>query len=93
MPDIDFRSVPSTISFWRSADSCLGGGVTTYQNGTVTCVAYGDCGGGADVELCTCVGEGHEWPGGLPVPSLGASTNDVNATARMVDFFIAHPMP
>ena len=87
------ENVPSTISFWQSADSCLGDAVVTYQKGTATCVEYSDCGGVAQVELCTLVGEGHEWPGGLPVPTLGASTDDVIATTRMVSFFLAHPMP
>ncbi|HEY3818737.1 MAG TPA: PHB depolymerase family esterase [Polyangiaceae bacterium] len=93
LPEIDFRSVPSTVTFWRGADACLGDGVVTYQKGTATCVEYSDCGGVAQVELCTLVGEGHEWPGGLPVPTLGASTDDVIATTRMVAFFLAHPMP
>lgn len=93
LPPIVFRSVPSTMDFWRGADSCLGDPVTTYQLGTATCTEWSDCGGVAQVELCTLVGEGHEWPGGLPVPTLGASTNDVIATTRMVDFFLAHPMP
>jgi polyhydroxybutyrate depolymerase len=93
LPDIDFRSVPSTIAFWRSTDDCLAAPVTTYQHGTATCVEYSGCGGVAQVELCTLAGEGHEWPGGLPVPALGASTDDVIATTRMVAFFQAHPMP
>lgn len=93
LPPIQFRSVPSTIQFWQSTDACLGDGDVTYQFGTVTCVRWSDCNDRADVELCTCVGEGHEWPGGLPVPTLGASTNDVDATSRMVGFFIDHPMP
>jgi polyhydroxybutyrate depolymerase len=92
LPPIDFRSVPSTLQFWQSTDACLGDGTVTYQNGTVTCVRWSDCNNGADVELCTCAGEGHEWPGGLPVPTLGASTFDVYATTRMVGFFIDHPM-
>lgn len=93
LPPIQFRSVPSTIDFWRGADGCIGAPTVTYQYGTATCTRWSDCDGGADVELCTLEGEGHEWPGGLPVPTLGASTNDVNATSRMVDFFVAHPMP
>ncbi len=93
LPDIDFRSVPSTMDFWRGSDACLGDPVVTYQKGTATCTEWSDCGGVAQVELCTLVGEGHEWPGGLPVPALGASTDDVVATTRMVAFFLAHPMP
>jgi polyhydroxybutyrate depolymerase len=93
LPAIVFRSVPVTMDFWRSADGCLGAPTVTYQYGTATCTRWSDCRGGADVELCTLTGEGHQWPGGLPVPALGNSTNDVNATSRMVDFFVAHPMP
>jgi polyhydroxybutyrate depolymerase len=93
VPGVVFRSVPTTMDFWRGADGCLGAPVVTYRSGTATCTRWSDCQGGADVELCTCVGEGHQWPGGLPVPTLGNSTNDVNATARMIDFFVAHPMP
>jgi polyhydroxybutyrate depolymerase len=93
VPGVVFRSVPSTIDFWRGADSCLGAGTVDYQYGSATCTRWSDCQGGADVELCTLLGEGHEWPGGLPVPTLGASTNDVNATDRMIDFFVAHPLP
>lgn len=93
LPPIVFRSVPSTMAFWQSTDVCLGDATVTYQNGTATCNRWSDCNGGADVELCTLVGEGHQWPGGLPVPGLGPSTDDVYATTRMIDFFVAHPMP
>jgi polyhydroxybutyrate depolymerase len=92
VPGVTFRSVPTTMDFWRGANACLGAATVDYQFGTATCTRWSDCAGGADVELCTLVGEGHEWPGGLPVPTLGASTNDVVATRRMVDFFVAHPM-
>jgi polyhydroxybutyrate depolymerase len=93
LPPIVFRSVPSTMDIWRSVDGCLGAPVVTYQNGTATCTRWSDCNGGADVELCTLVGEGHQWPGGIAVPGLGNSTTDVYATPRMIDFFVAHPMP
>jgi polyhydroxybutyrate depolymerase len=90
---IVFRSVPATMDFWRSTNGCLGPPVIDYQVGTATCTRWGDCQAGADVELCTLEGEGHQWPGGVAVPTLGNSTNDVNATARMIDFFVAHTMP
>ena len=93
LPPIQFMSVPATMNFWRGSDDCLGDAVVTYQHNTATCTAWNDCSGNVVAELCTLEGEGHEWPGGLPVPSLGASTDDVDATERMVDFFYAHPMP
>jgi polyhydroxybutyrate depolymerase len=93
LPPVVFRSVPSTMDIWRSNDGCLGAPTTTYQNGTATCTRWSDCNGGADVELCTLVGEGHQWPGGIAVPGLGNGTTDVYATTRMIDFFVDHPMP
>jgi polyhydroxybutyrate depolymerase len=94
LPPIQFRSVPVTIDFWRGTDNCLGAPVTSYQNGTATCTQWNDCNGGAEVELCALVGEGHPWPGSsVVVPGLGNGTMDLDATSRMVDFFVGHPMP
>jgi polyhydroxybutyrate depolymerase len=45
---------------------------------------------GCDVTLCTVDGGGHTWPGGLPVPTLGATTTDISATDAMWTFFSAH---
>ncbi|HEY8041665.1 MAG TPA: PHB depolymerase family esterase [Polyangiaceae bacterium] len=93
LPPITFRSVPDTMAFWRTADACLGAPVVTYQQGVVTCTRWSDCSGGVDVELCTVDGGGHQWPGSsIVVPGLGNGTTDVDATARIVDFFLAHPM-
>jgi polyhydroxybutyrate depolymerase len=81
------------MAFWRTADACLGAPVVTYQQGVVTCTRWSDCSGGVDVELCTVDGGGHQWPGSsIVVPGLGNGTTDVDATARIVDFFLAHPM-
>ena len=42
--------------------------------------------------------EGHEWPGGPPMPAeitraLGPQSDAVNANATMWAFFEAHPLP
>jgi polyhydroxybutyrate depolymerase len=93
LPPIQFRSVAATLNFWRTTDACLGPGTVVYAQGDATCVDYTDCAGGAEVQLCTIDGGGHTWPGGLAVPNLGKTSADVDATARMIDFFAAHPMP
>lgn len=89
---IDFRSVPETIAFWTATDSCFGTGNTIYQQGDATCVEYAECAGGSDVTLCTLNGDGHTWPGGVPIP-LGNTSTSISATDTMVSFFEAHPMP
>jgi polyhydroxybutyrate depolymerase len=62
--------------------------VTAYQKGDATCARW-TC--AADVELCTIDGGGHTWPGGVPLPT-GKTSRDLDASARIVDFFAAHPM-
>jgi polyhydroxybutyrate depolymerase len=94
LPPIVFRSVDTTVSFWRSANSCLSPGVVDYANGDATCVRWGDCQGGADVELCTLVGDGHQWPdSSLVVPGLGNESKAIDATSFIADWFLAHPGP
>jgi polyhydroxybutyrate depolymerase len=39
------------------------------------------------VSYCTVDGGGHTWPGGLPVPAMGKTTNELSATDAMWDFF------
>lgn len=92
LPPIVFRSVDETVEHWRSVDACLGAPTVTYAHGDATCVRWSDCDGGADVELCTMVGDGHQWPDGIAVPGLGPMSTDIDATGRMIDFFVAHPM-
>lgn len=87
-----FRSVAETMHFWQLNNGCSGDKKVIYQNGDATCEEWPDCTGGANTVLCTIDGGGHTWPGGLPVPPLGKTSSDIDATATMLDFFQAHPM-
>jgi poly(3-hydroxybutyrate) depolymerase len=33
------------------------------------------------------MGGGHTWPGAFPVPLLGETNNDIDATEEILDFF------
>jgi polyhydroxybutyrate depolymerase len=90
---LQFRSVATTIDAWRSIDDCLGAGTVIFSNGDTTCTEYDSCKGGAVVTHCKIDDGGHEWPGGVPVPILGKTTNDISATDTMLNFFDAHPLP
>lgn len=87
-----FRSVPDTMKFWQSKNGCSAFEKQFYQNGDATCVSWPDCKGGVGTAHCRIEGGGHTWPGGLPIPA-GKTSNDIGATATMLDFFEAHPMP
>ncbi len=88
-----FRSVAETMHFWQLNNGCSGSTKVIYKNGDATCREWPDCQGGANTIECTIDGGGHTWPGGLPVPPLGKTSTDIDATATMLDFFEAHPMP
>lgn len=89
---IVFRSVADTLAYWRSHDGCSAFDKTFYQQGDTTCVEWPDCAQGAQAAVCTIEGGGHTWPGGVPIPA-GKTSTDIDATATMLDFFAAHPMP
>jgi polyhydroxybutyrate depolymerase len=90
-------SVPDALRDWATQDECRGPPVTTHPDPGVTLTRYGHCPGKAVVELYTIRGEGHEWPGGPPLPGrltkvLGPQSNVIDADAVMWSFFSAHPL-
>lgn len=91
--DFNFKSVADTMAAWRAHNQCSNDSEEIYKKGDAVCLRWGSCAENADVLLCTITGGGHTWPGGVPIPSLGKTSTDLNATAAMLDFFDAHPMP
>jgi polyhydroxybutyrate depolymerase len=61
-------------------------------SGAASGVAYTGC--AADVVFYTIAGGGHTWPGGEPLPEwlTGLTTQDLDATQTMWDFFLQHPL-
>ncbi len=52
---------------------------------------YPGCDTGTEVELYTVVGGGHTWPGSDI--EIGPTTDTVDATTLILDFFAEHPVP
>ncbi len=91
-------SVPQAAQDWAQQDGCSTSAATSKPDATVTLTAYTHCHGGAIVELYAIAGEGHEWPGGPPLPQsltkvLGAQSDALSANNVMWAFFAAHPLP
>ncbi len=61
----------------------------------VTGITYGGCDADAEVRLYTVAGGGHTWPGGgfQPAFIVGATTQSINASATMWDFFTRYRLP
>lgn len=87
---VSYDWVDETVNYWKVTNGCSTIS-TTYQQGDATCVTHSGCTGGADVVLCTIQGGGHQWPGGEALPFLGTKSDDLIATDRIWDFFVAHP--
>ena len=96
-------SVPDTIEFWRSHNSCSGDQeVTTLpdkdpNDGTVVVMTrYENCNGNAEVILLSVEGGGHTWPGAPERPRLkkrvGNTSYDIDASQAIWDFFKRHKL-
>jgi polyhydroxybutyrate depolymerase len=91
-------SVPTAAQLWADHDHCaVSTGPQTIAGRGYHLTRYSGCSGGTQVELYAITGEGHEWPGGPPMPSaitsvLGPQSDAVGANALMWAFFQTHPL-
>jgi len=90
-------SVPTAAARWGKHNECASAPKKAFGSG-YTLTTYTRCGAGASVELYSLIGEGHEWPGGPPLPKavtkvLGPQSDAVSANNAMWAFFSAHPQP
>lgn len=85
--------VPEQVAFWAGAVGCSSIGQPGFAQGDVVEAVYKPCLSSADVDLYSVTDGGHTWPGGLPLPPLGHTTNVIDATSLMLAFFQAHPLP
>lgn len=73
---------------WAQRSGCTGMPVETYSKGRASCQGYLTCRQGTAVVLCTTEDGGHDWPG-----PASRGSRDIDASAEMVQFLIAHPRP
>ena len=93
--DLPFVDVPTWIGQYAAHNSCLSTAQDLPAVKEVTGVQYSGCSGGADVVFYTLNGDGHAWPGStslLPKAVVGPTSNSIDATALMWQFFSAHPL-
>ncbi len=85
--------VPQWAIGWAQRNGCTAGPTVTFELDEVTARTWSDCEQGAEVVLYTIEGGQHGWPGSnLSLPSL-KSTDKVDASALIWEFFLAHPLP
>jgi polyhydroxybutyrate depolymerase len=89
-----FPDIPMWASTWAAKNGCAPAPSTSAVASGVTRLDYRTCDAGADVTLYTIEGGGHSWPGGVELPAwaTGPTSNAVDATKLMWEFFAAHPL-
>ncbi|MBT8495355.1 MAG: alpha/beta fold hydrolase [Deltaproteobacteria bacterium] len=80
-------SVEETVAAWAERNGCSTATSETFRSGDSVCQSFEGCPSSGAVSYCTVDGGGHTWPGGLPVPAMGKTTNELSATDAMWDFF------
>jgi polyhydroxybutyrate depolymerase len=91
--DLPLPAIPEWVSTLASRNQCSGTPEDLSPIGVVSGVLFANC--AADVVSYTVAGGGHTWPGGEAIPELiaGPTTQDIDATQLMWDFFQRHPLP
>jgi polyhydroxybutyrate depolymerase len=77
---------------WAERNGCDPTPIITTPQDTVTVRSWSNCIDDADVILYSLENHGHSWPGSSVMPST-ITSQAINATDIMWDFFQAHPMP
>jgi polyhydroxybutyrate depolymerase len=89
-----FPPVPSWVEGLAQHNGCDRAPVEIPASGEAGGLRYENCADGADVLFYTIDDGGHSWPGGgyLPERLVGHTTQDIDATRVMWEFFQSHPL-
>jgi polyhydroxybutyrate depolymerase len=87
--DYPFPVIPEWVAARASLNGCGPSPQDLPRMGAVRGLRYSGCDDGADVVFYTIEGGGHSWPGGEPLPVwlTGTTTQDIDATRLMWEFF------
>ena len=91
-PKIMAPPIEEWASNWASINGCSPTPRKTTPVVTVTVYTWSGCQDNADVILYSLANHGHSWPGSAVMPA-SITSQAVNATDLMWEFFKAHPMP
>jgi polyhydroxybutyrate depolymerase len=88
-----FANIPEWTAHVARKNECRGDARETQITANVRLLAYTNCAEGADVMFYTIEGGGHSWPGGKSLPGwiVGPTSQEINATRLMWEFFMTHP--
>jgi polyhydroxybutyrate depolymerase len=91
-PKIMEPPIEEWAAAWAARNGCSSTPAITTPVDTVTLRMWSGCQNNADVILYTLANHGHSWPGSAIMPK-SITSQAVNATDLMWEFFKSHPMP
>lgn len=84
---IYFVGAEDWVSSWAAGNGCDPTPDAIPAQGDASGITYAGCDQDAGVSLYTIDGGGHAWPGGWPIPAVGKTSTDIDATEEMWKFF------
>jgi polyhydroxybutyrate depolymerase len=93
--DYPFPNIEQWVGELASTNGCQVEKTEKSNIGEVVAEKYINCKSGAEVIFYSILNGGHAWPGGEPLPEwiAGYTTDEIDATELMWDFFQKHPLP
>lgn len=86
-PGLGMASVQTMLNLWLGIDKCQSTNKVIFQKADVTGIEWPDCAPGTVVEHYIISDGGHTWPGSSPEPSLGFTTQTIDANVVIWNFF------
>jgi polyhydroxybutyrate depolymerase len=83
-------SIETWAAAWAERNGCDGGAMTDRVAEDVRSLVWQGCPEDGEVELVVVEGGGHGWPGTADPRRREATTDSIDATARLWEFFQAH---
>jgi polyhydroxybutyrate depolymerase len=87
-----FAGAPDWVAGWAEQNGCSAEPEAIPPQGDTQGIRYTGCDEGAQVIFHTIEDGGHTWPRGRPIPFMGKTSRDVDATEELWKFFQAHTL-
>ena len=94
--DIPFPLIPAWVKSYVTLNNCQSSPESIANlPQDISGVRYIGCAQNAEVVFYTIAGGRHSWPGGSPLPKwiVGETSQSINASRLMWEFFKQHPLP
>jgi polyhydroxybutyrate depolymerase len=90
-----FPAIADWVKSWADRNGCDLNPNDIPADGDASGIRYSGCLDGSEVIFYTIAEGGHTWPGGYPMPEwiTGPTSQDIDASQVMWDFYEKHPLP